>query len=121
MTAPSDDLQAKRDRVAQLRDALATENAKRVEFEQARADAVDAAALDAEASRLERQVNAAQADNAALAVAATPGGSTADAKAAMQAAASGGSSSSGPAPAVQDSLTPLPAPDAETGKSKEGK
>lgn len=68
MPTSNEDLQAKKDRVEKLREQVASEEAKRLEREQALANDVTAAQLDAEAARLEAQLETAKQSNKAAAV-----------------------------------------------------
>ena len=68
MATSDEELQAKADKIQKLREQIAAEEAKRLEREAAVANDITAAQLDAEATRLQAQLEAAKNANKANAV-----------------------------------------------------
>lgn len=66
MPTSDEELQAKRDRAAALREQIAAEKARTLELQQEKANEVESIALDGEIARLEQELAFAQANNRPL-------------------------------------------------------
>lgn len=92
MTTSNDDLQAKRERIAQLREQIAAEQSKAVERQQEEASKVEAAQLDAEEQRLERELNLLRGTQAAAPLVTPPAQTPQPSTPATQSSSSGDAS-----------------------------